>query len=380
MMPLLPLETWREFIGYHPLHFWQLGNSRLAPIQSGCNDLVRQYAWQAANAVGRVELERAIDDAELALRRWLGYSVGARYTSVEVDVTPTGIVTVPHEGYIQALGQELITALGTPAVTLSDADGDGLLDTFTATLTTALTEDPAGSLAVFVPTADRVARQRRDWQLRPVTVSTALNAGVYDVTVTGPARLLVKPSKYEGITAEPAAVLDANAVANYLDTVLIATRTTDDATVVTGITPELSTLGTPSARILDATNGIIQLGAMWCGAWRPCQYPYWPQAPWRATVHLLAGRPLQGNWDGVNVDWESVVARLAAAEVTGTACGCKDANHWLEYWQKDMARVDPNKEYVLRGDDLKNPFGTRRGHISAWNDIKHLGHARGFAL
>lgn len=378
-MPLLSLDTWRAIIGYHPLHFWQLGNNRLAPITSGCNDLIRQYAWQATNAVGRAELERAIEVAELALRRYLGYSVGVRATSVEVDVTPSGVVTVPGEGYIQALGAEVLTTLGTPAVTLTDEDGDGLLDTFTATLTTALTADPAGTLAVFVPESDRPPRQRHDWQIKPATISTALNGGVYDVTVTGPSRLIVKPGKYEGIKPEPASVLDANDPANYLSTIAIVRRTVDADRIVSGITPASATLGTPTARILDAKNGIIQLGALWCGAWRDCQFLYTPQAPRKATIALLAGLPLQADGDLAS-DWQESVARLAAAEVTGVPCACDAANQWLGYWRTDISRVDPAKEFAFKEQALNNPFGTRRGHIAAWNDIKHLGFARGLAL
>ena len=44
-MNLLPLETLRAAIGYHPFHFWGLANAT-APIRSNCNDALYQYAWQ----------------------------------------------------------------------------------------------------------------------------------------------------------------------------------------------------------------------------------------------------------------------------------------------------------------------------------------------
>ncbi len=171
---MLSLDRWRAVIGYHPLHFWGLGHASKAPITSGCNDLVRQYAWQATDAVGRTEIQQAIDDAEAALHHYLGYSVGARPFEATLALdSANGIIALPNEGYLQSLGRMVNTTLGTAAVVLSDADDDGLLDTFTATVSTTLTSDPRDTIFVMVPESERIGH-RTDWQILPVIVKTQL--------------------------------------------------------------------------------------------------------------------------------------------------------------------------------------------------------------
>ena len=61
-MNLLPLETLRAAIGYHPFHFWGLANAT-APIRSNCNDALYQYAWQDAQQIGRADMLAAIETA-----------------------------------------------------------------------------------------------------------------------------------------------------------------------------------------------------------------------------------------------------------------------------------------------------------------------------
>jgi len=67
-----PLERWREHFGLNPWHFWQLQNS-LAPVSSGCDDLVYEHAWHNPVSAGRVEIREAIDVALARLREHLGF-------------------------------------------------------------------------------------------------------------------------------------------------------------------------------------------------------------------------------------------------------------------------------------------------------------------
>src|SRR3990172_7172927 len=82
--PIMPLDFWREEIGYNPWHFWGLADSSVVPVTSNCNDVVREYAWMNANEAGRNELRQAIMTAENILSQRLGYWASPIYNEVTV--------------------------------------------------------------------------------------------------------------------------------------------------------------------------------------------------------------------------------------------------------------------------------------------------------
>lgn len=365
-MGSLSLETWRRIVSYHPLHFWQLADPQRAPVSDGCMSVVREYSWQSLGAVGRGEIRRAIAEAERKLLTYLGYAPGARaVTWPDLPIGPSGRIQLP-EGRVRSLGRMSETLLGTPAITLSDADGDGLYDTFTATLATALTSDPAGRIVARVRAADQVPGQRDDWRLWPCRVTTVLNGSTYDVTVSGPSAMLVRPALLEGVGAV-LSTFAAQSTASYISSIALWQASQDASTAVT--------IGdaTYAATIADARRGLIQLD--------PCAYPVWcaSVAP-RATVAGIAGEALGDDGDLV-ADWQPIVARLAAAEIGGQPCACEAANAWLYHWQYDVSRVKGGEEeFAFKDAAQGNPFGTRRGHLSAWLSIRELIQPRGFAI
>lgn len=362
----LSLETWRRIIAYDPLHFWQLWHATLAPVTDGCHDIVRQYAWQAQGAVGRDEIARAITEAERKLRVYLGYAVGARaVTFADRIVGAAGGIRLPEQR-IQALGTVTATLLGTAAITLLDADGDGLYDTFTATLPTALTAIPDGTLRAAFVAADQVARQRDDWRIWPVSITATL-AGTVTIAVSGPSAMLVSPAKLEG-RAGVLSQFAAQDAASYVSQIAIWLDTID-------ATQAVVIDGQPyTASITDARRGMIALD--------PCQHIALAcqNGPLRATVACVAGDPLGADGD-LAPFWQPIVAQLAAAEISGQPCGCASANAWLYHWQFDVSRVKGGEEeFAFKDAAQGNPFGTRRGHIAAWHSIRELIQPRGFAV
>lgn len=102
-MSSLSIETWRRIVAYHPLHFWQLVDPQKAPVEDGCMSVVRQYSWQSYGAVGRDEIQRALDRAESKLADYLGYAVGARpVTWPDLPIAADGTIRLP-EGRAQAV-------------------------------------------------------------------------------------------------------------------------------------------------------------------------------------------------------------------------------------------------------------------------------------
>ena len=235
MTPFLPLEYFRRFMGYNPFHFWGLANASV-PVTSACNTVIRQYAWQDADAAGREQIKEALRTAETRLAEYLEYFPYPRYvssivpwprfgdhnqwryTNVDADGRMVG-VRLPHK-HIQAIGTEELTFLDDVNVTPSDEDGDGLDDTFTATLVSAVT-DPL-QIVVYFTSSDRLdgAAVGSDWQIQPVSIT--ISGGT--ITIKGRYWLLVKPIKYEGVAP---AVLDPDTAANFVSQIAVYQRTTE---------------------------------------------------------------------------------------------------------------------------------------------------------
>lgn len=401
MTNLLPLDSFRHEMAYMPWHWWGLSGP-LAPISSACNALIPRYSWQDADAVGREEIARAIETAEQRLTEYLGFAPAPHYVSEtlswpqyldkalwtrgQVGSDGRTIAVKLSEGEVQAIGTEAITLLSNRPVVYSDADGDTLDETFV--ITCATTETDPARIAIYVAAADRLdsAPLGADWRIEPVTVTIAGGTA----TIRGRRWLMVKPVLYEGVNP---ATLDPATAANFITTVDVCTRTTDStnqatliwesppwpdwcasssdpaawgtATARVGIRDAQTGLVTPGAAVYDATLGTWS--ADWCGSWRQ---------PDRVVINYLAGAALDGGHMARR--WQTIVARLAAAELTRRICACDAANRELYTWQADLART--NKDEVMGAispSDLMNPLGTRRGHVYAWKAVLKLGHATG---
>lgn len=384
MPNLLPLEAWRALLGLHPVHFFGLSGP-LAPISSACNTVTREHAWQDAQAVGRQEIREAIETAESRLREWLGYSVAPEYVS---ETRPySGVITLDR-GYIQAVGTETLTRLDGASVVFEDTDGDGLRDTFDITYQT---EVDASELALYFLPEDRLDDDPISdrWRVQPLRVVTDGDL----IHIRGKAWQLVRPSLLERVSAEQ---IDPAESSNFVAGLEIYQRTTatPQATLTWNAAPyppyccpstttDPAAIATASARvaILDAEHGIVQaVQAAYdddASAWYAVPYAgcRWPDS---VTIQYLAGIPLENGQ--MARSWQTIVARLAAAELASPICACNVANRTLAYWQTDVARTGGNNDDqfgAISQQQLDNPFGTRRGHLYAWQQVRHLQQLRG---
>ena len=87
MINQMPLDTFREVLGYNPYHFWGMQNSTI-PVTSNCNTVVMERAWQNVDAAGRQDVREAIAEAEGRLLEYLGYRVGPRWVTKEFQYPP----------------------------------------------------------------------------------------------------------------------------------------------------------------------------------------------------------------------------------------------------------------------------------------------------
>lgn len=423
----LPLETWRQLIGYNPYHFWGLANSSV-PVTSACNTIVKEYAWQQADALGRNEIRESILAAEDRLFEHLGYRVGRRYVTkllpypqpVMGGFGPAGSdgrwrAMNLGEGYIRAVGvatEAVIEAAAT--VVYSDANNDGVTDTFTLTVDVTGITVSADEVEVFFGAADRPygePRQER-YQIRPVQAIITGNT----LTITGRSWLCVRPEQYEGVQIQPfdpdATDAGTGVFAQTLEVVRRYTdpngTTTDDAQAVliwetdpwpawacgcsgSGLTfagnrhdPAAQAYAVARVGIRDPRRGeVTPAEAVYTsnsGEWSARPWGTWRQ-PDRVLVRYVAGAEeseIASQLPGGN--WPMVVARFAAGELVRRISACDDANRSLYRWQFDRSQTAGanDEQYAISPADLNNPLGTTAGAIYAWKQVMNLRLQRAF--
>lgn len=413
---LLPLETWRRRVGYNPWHFWQLAGS-LVPLSSACNSLVYQYAWQNADASGRDDIIQAIIRAETRLLGddGLRFAVAPRYREVEIpyprfpkpNIQRLGYAGSDYrweglrlpEGYVQALGVEAFTLITDRAsVVYSDVDIDGLKEKFTITVATTVTNPR--EIAVYFGAAERDNDPISNrWRIQPVKVSIA--GGV--ATITGYRWQMVKPVMYEGVNTE---AIDPLVDSNFASTVDVYRRyTNQDGLTNTdcqmlfvwetppypqlsssfvvpapyGLDPAGFAFAIGRGEVRDSRNGIVAGGeaiydastGTWNAVpWYASAYKYRP--PDKVIIRYLAGYPTD-SMGNMQESMAAVVEALSCAELTRRICACEEANRQLYHWQFDLARTAGAGGELfgaISREDLNNPFGTRRGQVYAFKNVK----------
>lgn len=427
---LLPLEQFREILGYHPYHFWGLSDAVKTPIESASNGVVFKEAWQDADQAGREDIIRAIQVAEDKLQDYLRFSVAPHYREVTLpwtkyhdrsvwrlasspDAGGRRIATQLPEGFVKEVGIEQLTLLGTQNVVASDVDGDGLNDTFTITVNTSET-DPS-HIALYFAAADRLGDPVSDeYRIRPVKITFANGVA----TIVGRYWLLVKPVKYITYSPTPAA-LDPSDSTNFVTTAEVYTRltytegeTTDTSQSVllwetepcgnwgncicgtcngltytpTNSSQDPAAVGMTVARcgIRDGEIGLVIPGQALkdatSGLWYSINWSSYRE-PDRSIVRYLAGYPLDQN-GFMDRKWRTTVARLAMAEMPRRLSASDVANRELYHWQFDLARAagKNDEQYSISPRDLENPFGTLRGQVYAWKQVKNLRQLKGYSL
>lgn len=416
---LLSLEHWREIMGLDPFHFWGLADGAIHPVNSSCNDTVDEYTWQGgADRVGREEIRQAIAIAEQRLAEELHFHPAPKYEEHLIGfpkISGRSLIRVANvqapwqrvglqlpRGFVRKIGYQRRTYIDEKVVTLSDADGDGLNDTFTVTCPTSVT-DPE-ELAVYFAPGERWdgSAVSEEWRVRPITIT--ISGGT--ATIKGRAWTIVQPVRYQGVAAGP---IDPTVAANFADSLEVyrlwydqdgidesnsqavlywetkpchgswcccsgCTATTTPAN--SSLDPGAEARAVARAGIRDAELGIVTAGE----AVRDTTTGIWSEISWtscsepdRVRVRALTGIA----WESGEMArrWRILVARMAAAELAQRPTACEQANHELYRWQFDMSRsggANDEAYTLITPTDLGNPFGTRRGHIYAWKEVKEL--------
>ena len=428
---MLPLDTWRSILGLPPWAFWGFADSgpgAIVPINSKCSTLTYEYDWQGSDAAGRQSIREAIDTAEWKMLDYLGYRPMPAYVNFalvdwpryyeanlvrgyDFDATGRRVAVEAPEGYVQAMGVESLTLIGTVTtgvgggLVYSALFNPGLQDTFTITVNTTVTDTT--QIAVYFSSGDRfddTAVSER-WRIEPIDVSIA--AGV--ATITGRKWLCAKPILYQN-PVQNAAALNPQTVGNFVTSLDVYQRTTNgdgnsittcQATLVyetndcgncwgrcccfsgtgssdpgtvgeviarAGIRHKEYGLITPAAAVYDPTT------ATWASQW--CCSGFCE--PDRVKLRYLAGYPLEGR--SMARRFRDPVAWLATAELKRRICACRDTNEKLWQLQQDLNLSSTTTErYEFPARQLDNPFGSRRGHVQAFLAVQDVIQRRGIS-
>lgn len=414
--PLLSLDAFRQILKYPPYQFWGLDNEDVG-LDSQCNGVVYEYAFQNTGVGGRDDIRQALILAQQKLRDFLGYPIAPQYIE-ETLPYPTyldkrlirsfpsqpggGWVSVElPDHYVQAIGIESLEYLDEVAVAYEDRYGTGVNDTFTFTIAT--TETDPDKIAVYFSSTDRIDNQAVGprWRIEPIQVS--IEGGV--ATITGRSWILVKPELYEGYNRKTP--LNPATASNFVETLEVYIRETNpDGTTVTtsqgtfhwddwpagfwwGFCCQNSTdpAATASAiarvGIKNAELGIVIPGeAVYNETDQEWQQtiPPWSsicRPPQRVTIRYLAGQSLDSAGN-MNSRLAHAVAYLAMADLPERICACDNANRTLYRYQQVMNQTGAGQNsFAVTREMLNNPFGNKYGHWMAWNEVKTLRLPRG---
>lgn len=400
----LSLDRWAAIIGISPLSFNGVYFGRTPTV---CEQPWMQFAFQAADRVGREGVAFAIAQAEEDIETALGYRLLPTWEEDEwrrtargpkpelIRELPVGIrgfaQTVRAEwGYMISGGirQKEIIEAGRP-ITYSSLDGDTYKEQAAATVVLPSGVPPAET-RIYYPghSGDD------DYEIRPVTVDDTVSPA----TITLRREQLVKPtlqidlvppdddSHWRGVDG----AVDANFETEvdvyrvYNDPQTQATflwepfgsgscagcvgagcaqcaYTAQTGCLMLRDDPRLSVVSYRPAT-WDATSLEFD-SAVWASGRQPDLVRLFYYAGWRKKN--LAAPTIQ-----MDRFWERVVAYYAAALLDRPVCECNNVHAWVENWQRDLRLSDQGRQINISRADLENPFGTRRGAIYAWHQVQ----------
>ncbi len=340
--PALHYETWRTLHGLNPWHAWQWNG----PVDPGACGVTYDYGWQGQNnAAGRSEVRASIRAAIAMIDARLGVSligspISSQVTTLSFWTRPSTLL-LPITPVL-ALGHPIYAEAATIPVAYTDQDGDGVLDTWSAT-TPMLTGMALEHLFAVVPISERITPLL---DLDRDTLAATMTSDGMTLTMRGPAWSMARP-----LVTQLGQLLDVQLVSNYLPTMTLVQRSFSSDPLTQAASCACAACATPiTATLQDTALGTLCLSGCSCGA-RYIQAAYTAGLGW-----------------ALDTGWQTALGHLATAVLDAPICACEDVNRALYRWQQDLARTDTNTEQfaAISSGDLQNPFGTRRGAIAAY--------------
>lgn len=366
-----------------PWEFNQIGYPGKKSAQ--CKDVFFQYQYQRDH-LGREEVAQAIADAERMMADACRFWPAPQYfINEEVDYprphqraqfgfagTPRGewkTVQLRWHRFVSG-GVFSRTSLGTTAsITLSDPDGDGIKERFTATVTIPANTSP-DEIALYFTAADRDSEPLDEiWRIRPVRVSVSSTTA----TIIGHTALLVKPNLTFGINA---AELDAKTETNYVTSLEGWRVFTDTSSTDADPAHGVAIWKNDPACTQDCTFSLIPLclghdndesSTVFASFGSPSTWPFSYREPDRLKVNYVAGLPLENGQ--MQKEMARAITYLSTSLLANEKCGCERVNRILEKWQARITRFEDSANKAAAFAPSDNPFPMTVGGQFAWKRV-----------
>jgi len=424
----LPLDRWAALMGMDPTHFNGVYVPSAEPTV--CEQPWLQFAWQAANRVGREEVAEAIASAEANLERYLRYRLLPSWEEDEwhetirplrkdlFNLTSTGIrgfaqPVQANWGYLLSGGtrQKDLIGQGDNAIDFTDVDGDVEYEevaTVTGGVTVPAGTDPCEIHVYFPASNAMVAAGGEDqWEIKPINVTVVGTLA----TITFRREQCVLPELQLRIVPDAVDSHQRGVDGGLAGDVNFLTAV-DVYRVYNAPQPQVNLLW-EGLGIGCACNGSgcnmceysTQTGCLTArGDLRQSIVAYRP-ATWNAATasfdsdlltverqpdsvrlwYRAGWRDMSRDCPTVQMDpeLERIVAYMAAARLDRPVCECNNVHAWIERWKRDLAVTGEDAESFavkMSPADLDNPFGTKRGEIFAWRRVNREGTKIGRAV
>lgn len=388
----LPLDTWAAILGISP---WEFNQCKFPVAKSAqCKDVIYQFPWQHDH-LSREEIGEAIASAERMLadellywpypryivgetqpyprphqRQYFGYSGTPRGEWKTIDlnwkkIISPGVFNRTHIATIQ--GADLVR---------TDEDGDGIKETFTATITAAAIgtiTDPNELALYFVATDRHTEALSEQWRIRPVVVSISGNTA----TIRGHATLLVNPEiEFRVGSNEFDSSLDATYVTS-VDLYRVFTDTTATAALPYQGVAEWKTIPgctqnctfTIKELCLGETN--FEMGQVFASFGAPSTWPFYDREPDRVNVNYVAGAAL--NNGQIQDELAKMITYLSVSLLANEKCGCDRSNRILAKWRQPVLRFEDNNGEGASAFTRNNTnFPMTAGGQYAWQRVRRM--------
>lgn len=344
---LLSLFEYAEIIQLNPFWVSQIreGIPRKGQAQNiSCDHTMYQSSWQGFEHLGREEIAQSIVHAEKLVAKLTGYYPAPKYFTEEPHSYPGYTMRRNYFPYvqarhrlIQAIGTEMLTAVGDTAVTLSSSYSGTFNDTFTATITV-----PAGTtadeIAAFFIAVDRAGLSLAQTEIKPLTVSISGTTATFKGHIT----LLVKPVHQ---VAPDAPELDATAAGTYVTQISVYRRTVDLSDTGSLVWVKPTDCANPPCEV-EMKTACFSMRDAKKGWLEPVPATYDEEAaafalsdpycvntlPHQVKVNYLAGYPRQE--DGrMDYGFARAVALLATSLLPNRTAGCNRADQRILYYR-----------------------------------------------
>jgi len=370
----LPLDRWAQLIGgINPLHFNQLFLSNLP----NCGSVWYQWEWQASDQVSREEIAQAIHSAEEMISTEVGYNLLPDW-SKDVDLVPTkymdpsmGIspplsigyrlktIEIPTAYYIQGGVRAVASISLGAAVTTHDLDGDGWSETCRVSVTSSI--DPNEIRLFFSGHSGSP-----EWEIRPISISGTSPNYVLEFKRW----LMVKQTLLERMNTTPLDASDSASFETTVDVYRVYTDPSDQAELI--YSRDIGGSWDMETGVLEGVDPRLGIVSYTPGTWDPTTETYLSTSiacrdPDRVKFNYLSGYRLNSSLHTMDPFWEKAVAYFSIAFLSRSVCDCSNISDFVDHWKEDLAMIVPSSvSYQLPYEMVKNPFGTARGALFAW--------------